>query len=145
MKYLPSSSILRGTSHNRVRERGLQVVSMVSGMRGPFYSSLRSVPAKINMETSSTAFRRTRTAFPPKGTWTGARVGSADPPLPPLATVLLWYTAWWALVLICWCRGLIGRFGLSGGPLLHVLSRMRSSATLSMYYSCFLLIPYLCS
>ena len=54
------------------------MVCVVSGMRGPFYSSLRSVPAKINMETSSTTFRRIRVIFLPKCTWTGGGPGLAD-------------------------------------------------------------------
>ena len=65
------------------------------------------------------------------GRWArfGRPMGSAGPTSPPLATVLLWYTAWWALVLIRQCWGPVGLFGLSGGPLLHVLHRTRSSAT----------------
>ena len=46
----------------------------------------------------------------------GCQVGSADPPVPPLATALLWYTAWWVLMLDGWCRGLVGRLGLVCGP-----------------------------
>ena len=121
------------------------MVCVVRVLGDPLYSSLRSVPAKINMETSSTAFRRTRTTFLPKCTYTGFRGGSAGPTLPPLPTVLLWYTAWWALVLVRRCRGFVGRFGMSSGPLLHVLRRTRSSTTLSAYSSCVLLIPNLCS
>ena len=100
-----------------VRERPSSGVCVVSGMRGPFYSSLRLAPAKINMETSSTAFRRIRTAFPPKCIWTGARAGSADPPLAPLATAFLRVSAWWALMLVRRCQGPVGRFGMSGGHL----------------------------
>ena len=62
------------------------MVCVVRVLGDPLYSSLRSVPAKINMETSSTAFWRTRTAFPPKCTWTGFRGDSAEPlvrPAPP--------------------------------------------------------------
>ena len=100
----------------RVRERVFQVVCVECVEEGPFYSSLRSVPAKINMETSSTAFRRIRSSFPPKLSLFGLQVGSADPPLPPLASVLLWYTAWWVLMSDGWCRGLVGRFGQVCGP-----------------------------
>ena len=71
--------------------------------------------------------------------------GSADPPVPPLATSFVWETDQWVLLTGSRCRGLDGRFGLSGGPLLLVLCRMRSSVVLSAYSSCFLLIPDLCS
>ena len=90
-----------------------------------------SLPTKMHLDRCLSGFGRTP--------------GSADPTLPPLATVFLWYTAWWALKLVRWCRGFVGRFGLVCGPLLHVLRRMRSSVTLSAYSSCFLLIPDLCS
>ena len=40
--------------------------------------------------------------------------------------------------------GLVSRFALICGPLLHVLRRTRSSMTSSVYSSCFLLIPDLC-
>ena len=53
----------------------------------------------------------------------GRTAGSAGLTLPPLATVLLWETAWWALMSDGQCRGLVGQFGLSGGPLLLVLRR----------------------
>ena len=46
--------------------------------------------------------------------------GVGRPPLAPFATDLLWYTAWWVLMSDGRCRGLVGRFGLSGGPLLLV-------------------------
>ena len=45
----------------------------------------------------------------------GGNRGSAGPPLAVLATAFLWVTDWWALVLVCRCRGLVGRFDLSGG------------------------------
>ena len=44
------------------------MVCVVRVVGGPFYSSLRSVPAKINMETFITAFRRIRMIFPSKCT-----------------------------------------------------------------------------
>ena len=65
---------------------------------GPIYSSLRSVSAKINMETFITTFRRIRVIFPPKYTWNGVFPGSAGPTLAALATAFLWYTAWWVLM-----------------------------------------------
>ena len=83
--------------------------------------------------------------FPPKFSGRGLQVGSADPPVPPLATAFVWVAAWWVLMSDGRCQGLVGRFGLVCGPLLHVLHRTRSSATLSVYSSCFLLIPDLFS
>ena len=49
------------------------MVCVVRVVGGPFYNSLRLVPAKINMETFITAFRRIRSDFPPKCTWMGFR------------------------------------------------------------------------
>src|SRR6185437_6782319 len=106
--------------------KGLQVVCVVRVVGGPFYSSLRSVPAKINMVTFITAFRRIRVIFPPKCTWTGVCLGSAGPTLAALATAFLWYTTWWVLMSDGRCRGFVGRFGLVCGPPLHVLHRTRS-------------------
>ena len=42
--------------------------------------------------------------------------GVGRSPLPPLATILLWYTAWWVLMSDGQCRGLVGWFGLVCGP-----------------------------
>ena len=112
-----------------MRERLLQVVCVVRVVGGPLYSLERSVPAislygnvanrlledqinlpaKINLDGKQGRFVRT--------------TGSDSPTSPPLATVLLWYTAWWVLMSDGRCQGLVGRFGLSGGPLLHVLRR----------------------
>ena len=75
----------------------------------------------------------------------GRTPGSADPPVPPLATAFVWETDQWVLLSGSRCRGLDGQFGLSGGPLLLVLRRMRYSVTSSAYSSYFLLIPDLCS
>ena len=44
------------------------MVCVVRVVGGPFYSSLRSVPAKINMEMLITSFRRIGVIFPPKCT-----------------------------------------------------------------------------
>ena len=122
----------------------------------PYIACGGQFPPSSYMETCQTAIRRIRSAFPPKCTWTGFKgvrpnpwfgrtPSSAGPTLPPLPTILIWYTAWLALVLVRRCRGFVGRFGLSSGPLLHVLRRTRSFAALSAYSSCFLLIPDLCS
>jgi hypothetical protein len=45
------------------------------------------------METLITAIRRIRSSFPPKLSVTGFQVGSADPPVPPLATAFVWVAA----------------------------------------------------
>ena len=121
------------------------VVCLECVLRGPSFSAWGRFPPSPHMETLQTAFRRIRSIFPPKCTWTGLRGGSADPTLPPLATVFLWHTAWWVLKLVRRWQGFVGQFGLVCGPLLHVLRRTRSSASLSVYSSCFLLIPDLCS
>ena len=108
---------------------------------GPFYSSKGRFPPSSNMGTCQTNIMRIRSAFPPKFTWRHFQVGSADPPWPPLATAFVWVAAWWVLMSDGQCRGLVGRFGLVCVPPLHVLRRTRSSVTLSVYSSCFLLIP----
>ena len=61
--------------------------------------------------------------FPLKISWRSLQVGSADHPWPPPATAFVWVAAWWVLMSDGRCRGLVGRFGLSGGPLLLVLRR----------------------
>ena len=104
------------------------MVCVVRVVGGPFYS-LRGRFPPSPYKTSQTAFRRIRSAFPPKFIVFGCQVGPADPSVPPLATALLWYTAWWVLMSDGWCRGLVGRFGLVCGPPLLVLSRMRSSVS----------------
>ena len=107
---------------------------------GSFYSFKGRFPPSTNMGTLTTAFWRIRSAFPPKFSRRGLPVRSAEPPVPPLATALLWYTAWWFLMLDDRSWGLVCRFGLVCGPPLHVWRRTWSSATLSVYSSCFLLI-----
>ena len=100
------------------------MVCVVSGIRGPLYSSWRSVPAIFIHENMPNRHQEDQNRLPAKmhlyGRWSrfGRPMGSAGPTSPPLATVLLWYTAWWALVLVRRCRGFVGRFGLSGvsGP-----------------------------
>ena len=118
---------------------------------GPLYSALRSVPTKTIHGNTKNRLQEDQHRLPSKMHLDGSQGrfgrthGSTGPTLAPLATAFLRVTAWWALMLVRRCRGLVGRFGLSGGPLLHVLRRTRSSATLSAYSSCFLLIPDLCS
>ena len=117
---------------------------MVNDLRGvsggSFYSFKGRFPPSPCMEMCQTAIGRIRSAFPPKFIVFGCQVGPADPSVPPLATALLWYTAWLVLMSGGRCRGLVDRFGLVCGPPLHVLCRTRSSVTLSAYSSCFLLI-----
>ena len=50
--------------------------------------------------------------------------GVGRPPLAPIPTDLLWYTAWWVLMSDGRCRGLVGRFGLVCGPPLLMLCRV---------------------
>ena len=118
---------------------------------GPFHSLDRSVPAKTIHGNTENRLQEDQHCLPAKvhldrnqGRF-GRTMGSAGPTLAPLATVFLHVYSWWALMLVRRCRGLVGRFGLSGGPLLHVLRKTRSSVTLSVYSSCFLLISDLCS
>ena len=123
------------------------MVCVVSGMRGPFYSSLRSVPAITLYGNISHRLQEDKISLPSKMhldrclSRFGRTPGSAGPTLSPLATASLWYTAWWVLMSDGRCRGFIGRFGLSGGPLLDMLHRTRSSVVSSAYSLCFLLIP----
>ena len=114
---------------------------------GPLYSALRLVPAKAIHGNTENRLQEDQIKLPAKvnldgsSAWFGRTSGSAGPTSPPLATVFLWVTAWWVLMSDGQCRGLVGRFGLSGGPLLLVLRRTRSSVNSSAYSSCFLLIP----
>ena len=77
------------------------------------------------LKTCITAIERIGSVFPPKLSGKTFHRGSAYPLFPPLATVLLWYTAWWVLMSDGRCRGLVG---LVCGPPLHVLRRTRSFA-----------------
>ena len=127
------------------------MVCVVCGMRCPFYSLWRSVPAIFIHGNMPKHHQEDKISLPAKMHLDRCQSRFsqphwlAGPPLPPLSTAFLWYTAWWVLMLDGQCRGLVGQFGLSGGPLLHVLRRTRSSATSSAYSSCFLLILDLCS
>ena len=127
------------------------MVCVVSGMRGLLYSLWRSVPAIFIHGNMPNCHQEDKISHPAKMhldrclSGFGQTLGSSDPTLPPLATVFLWYTAWWVLMLVRRCWGFVCRFGHVCGPLLHVLHRTRSFATLSAYSSCFLLILDLCS
>ena len=119
--------------------------------RGPLYSALRSVPAKVIHGNTENRLQEDQDRLPAKMHMDrclsrfGRTMGSAGPTLPSLATAFLWYTAWWVLMSDGWYQGLVGRFGLVCGPPLLMLRRTRSSVTLSVYSSCFCLIPDLCS
>ena len=113
----------------RVRERLLQVVCVVRVVGGPLYSLKRSVPA---ISLCGNIFNRlledqinlpAKMHLDGKQSRFGRTTGSAGTTLPPLATVLLWYIAWWVLMSDGRCRGLVCRFGLVCGPPLYVLRR----------------------
>jgi len=131
----------------RVRERLLQVVCLECVVRGLSYSAWGRFPPRLYMET----FETDQINLPAKMhlDWClsrfGRTPGSAGLTLPPLANAFLWYTAWWVLMSDGRCRGFVGQFGLSGGPLLDMLRRTQSSVVSSAYSSCFLLILDLCS
>ena len=101
------------------------MVCVVRVVGGLFYSLRGRFLPSLYMETCQTDIGRIRSAFPPKFIVFGCQVGLADPSVPPLATALLWYTAWWALMSDGRCRGFVGRFGLSGGSILHVFDLLR--------------------
>ena len=92
---------------------------------GPFYSPLKSVPAKFIHGNIHNRLQEDQIRLPAKMHLDGSqgRFGrtmcSAGPTLAPLATAFLRVSVWWALMLIRRCQGLVGRFGLSGGPLLY--------------------------
>ena len=100
MKYLPSSTTLRSTSHNESeRERLLRVVCVVKVVGGPLYSLERSVPGISLYGNVANRLLEDQISLPAKmhldGTQGGfgRTTGLAGPTLLPLATVLLWYTA----------------------------------------------------
>ena len=118
---------------------------------GPLYCALRSVPAKTIHGNTENRLQEDQHCIPAKvhldrnqGRF-GRTMGSVGPTLAPPATVFLRVSALWVLMLVRQCLGPVGQFGLSGGPLLHVLHRMQFSVTLYAYSSCFLLISDLCS
>ena len=122
---------------------------MVCVEGGPLYSALRSVPAKAIHGNTENRLQEDQNRLPAK-MHLEEMAGSAEPwvrPAPPWRPwpPFLRETTWWALILVRRCRRPVGRFGLVCGPLLHVLHRTQSSAMLSAYSSCFLLIPDLCS
>ena len=88
---------------------------------GPFYSPLRSVPAKFILGNIHNCLQEDKIRLPAKMHLDGSQgrfgrtMGSAGPTLAPLATIFLRVSALW----VCRCRGPVGRFGLSGGPLLY--------------------------
>ena len=92
---------------------------------GPFYSPLRSVPAKFTHGNIHNRLQEDQIRLPAKMHLDGSQgrfgrtMGSAGPTLAPLATVFLRVSALWVLMLVCRCQGPVGRFGLSGGPLLY--------------------------
>ena len=92
---------------------------------GPFYSPLRSVPAKFIHGNIHNRLQEDQIRLPAKMHLDGSQgrfgrtMGSAGPTLAPLATVFLRVSSLWVLMLVCRCRGPVGRFGLSGGPLLY--------------------------
>ena len=102
------------------------VLCMVRVVGGPLYSLERSVPAISLYGNVANRLLEDQINLPAKmhldgkQGWFGRTTGSAGPTSPPLATVLLWYTAWWVLMSDGRCRGLVGRFGLVCGPPLHV-------------------------
>ena len=57
------------------------MVCVVRVVGGPFYCLRGRFPLSLNKETSSTAFRRIGSSFPPKLSLGGCQEGSADPPL----------------------------------------------------------------
>ena len=134
----------------RVRERLPSGVCGVSGGR-PLLLLLRSVPARVIHGNTCNRLQEDQSKLPAKmhldGKWArfGRPMGSAGSTSLPLGTDLLWYTTWWALMLVRRCRGLVSQFALTCGPLLDMLRKMRSSVVSSAYSSCFLLIPDLCS
>ena len=92
---------------------------------GPLYSLDKLVPAKTIHRNMENRLQEDQHHLPTKvhlegnqGRF-GRTMGSAGPTLVPLATVFLRVFALWVLMLVCRCRGPVGRFGLSGGPLLY--------------------------
>ena len=102
---------------------------------GPLYSLDRSVRTKTIHGNTDNRLQEDQIRLPAKMHLDGSpgrfgrTMGSAGPTLAPLATVFLRVSAWWVLMLVRRCRVPVGRFGQSGGPLLHVLRRTRSSVT----------------
>ena len=96
---------------------------------GPLYSLDRSVPAETIHGNTENRLQEDQHRLPAKvhldgnqGRF-GRTMGSTGPTLAPLATAFLRVSAWWALMLVRRCWGPVGRFGLSGGPLLDMLRR----------------------
>ena len=87
----------------------------------PLYSLDRSVPAKTIHGNTENRLQEDQHRLPAKMHLDGSQgrfgqtYGPTGPTLAPLATAFLRVTAWWALMLVHRCRGLVGLFGLSGG------------------------------
>ena len=100
------------------------MVCVVRVVGGPLYSLERSVPAISLFGNVANRLLEDQINLPAKmhldgkQGWFGRTTSSAGRTSPPLATVLLWYTAWWVLMSNGQCRGMVGRFGLSDGPFL---------------------------
>ena len=92
---------------------------------GPLYSLDRSVLAKTIHGNSENRLQEDQHRLPAKVHLDGSQgrfgrtKGSAGSTLAPLATVFLRVSALWVLMLVYRCQGPVGRFGLSGGPLLY--------------------------
>ena len=92
---------------------------------GPLYSLDRSVPAKTIHGNTKNRLKKDQHRLSAKVHLDGSQGkfgrthGSAGPTLVPLATAFLRVSSWWALMLVRRCRGPVGWFGLSGGPLLY--------------------------
>ena len=92
------------------------MVCVVRVVGGPLYSLERSVPAISLYGNVANRLLEDQINLSAQMHLDGKLGRFGRTTLPPLATVLLWYTAWWVLMSDGRCRGLVGRFGLSGGP-----------------------------
>ena len=86
----PSTTTLRSTSHKRVCERGLQVVCVVCGIRGPLYSLWRSVPAIFIYGNMLNCHQEDQNRLPTKMHLDGLQGGSAKPLVRPTPPCRLW-------------------------------------------------------
>ena len=81
---------------------------------GPLYSSLRLVPTKSIHGNTENRLQEDQNRLPAKMhlnrclSRLGKTTGSAGPTLVALATAFLLVTIWWALILVCQCRGFVG-------------------------------------
>ena len=83
-------------------KRSVPAISLYGNIFNRLLEDQINLPAKMHLDGKQGRFGRT--------------TGSAGPTLPPLATVLLWYTAWWVLMSDGRCRarlvGLVWFVGL---------------------------------